>query len=207
MLPRTFRGAATRTAVRCRGAPRESLFERPEGVSFDSRPRRRAAPSAAARRVRRLFPSPFWPVKKGTPERRPPAPPRSPPLTEKGRRPGGERMRNRVSCPRMAFDVWFDSIGQEKVYGKSRRRAEGHTSAVRVVPVPSVEVHPNRSRCGWEWRHGSSGAWGRVRAESERNDRQPARVDANTVGVCPSGGFFRPPFWPVKTGRQGPDSG
>jgi hypothetical protein len=36
-------------------------------ASCDSRPRRRASPSAAARAARRLFPSPFWPVKKGTP--------------------------------------------------------------------------------------------------------------------------------------------
>jgi hypothetical protein len=35
-------------------------------ASSDSRPRSRAAPSAAARTARRLFPSPFWPVKKGT---------------------------------------------------------------------------------------------------------------------------------------------
>jgi len=37
-------------------------------ASFDSQPRRRAAPSAVARTARRLFPSPFWPLKKGTPE-------------------------------------------------------------------------------------------------------------------------------------------
>jgi hypothetical protein len=35
----------------------------------DSRPRRGAEPSAAARPARRLFPSPFWPVKKGTSDR------------------------------------------------------------------------------------------------------------------------------------------
>jgi hypothetical protein len=35
-------------------------------ASSDSRPRREASPSAAARTARRLFPSPFWPVKKGT---------------------------------------------------------------------------------------------------------------------------------------------
>jgi hypothetical protein len=35
-------------------------------ASFDSRPRREALPSAAARSARRLFSSPFWPVKKGT---------------------------------------------------------------------------------------------------------------------------------------------
>jgi hypothetical protein len=38
-------------------------------ASCDSQPRRRAAPSAAARPARRLFPSPFWPVKKGTSRR------------------------------------------------------------------------------------------------------------------------------------------
>jgi hypothetical protein len=45
-----------------RASPRDD----PSGPC-DSRPRSRAAPSAAARVARRLFPSPFWPVKKGTP--------------------------------------------------------------------------------------------------------------------------------------------
>jgi hypothetical protein len=44
-----------------RASPRDD----PSGPS-DSRPRRGAGPSAAARPARRLFPSPFWPVKKGT---------------------------------------------------------------------------------------------------------------------------------------------
>ena len=68
---RAFRGSASRTRMRCRGAPQgydlRPLFT---NRATDSWPRRRAGSSAEARPARRLFPSPFWPVKKGTPRRR-----------------------------------------------------------------------------------------------------------------------------------------
>jgi len=61
---RSCRGAAARTGVRRGGAYRESMSERSE-LRFAAPTG--AAPSAVARPDRRLFPSPFWPLKKGTP--------------------------------------------------------------------------------------------------------------------------------------------
>jgi len=67
-VERRPRGAAGRRANRCLSDAGASPQDDPPGPS-DSLPRCRAEPPDAARTDRRLFPSPFWPVKKGTPPR------------------------------------------------------------------------------------------------------------------------------------------
>jgi hypothetical protein len=113
-------------------------------ASCDSRPRREAAPSAAARAARRLFPSPFWPVKKGT-----------------SRRviPGGSLQQNRSShtcfyqftwcklSERIRIRTGGAQINRCKIGPAPRTRLETPSTLSKMWPIALATI-PFRPRAG-----------------------------------------------------------